>query len=115
LGHLNSDNDPPFLNRTCAKPISFSLSPTWMIACDALQDSHRAQAGFSRFRTDRLSVVWSPSLRCAGIGLSFAPSEPCAKAPFSALRAIAGDVSSATFDEYSLVRRAARQDVEQRQ
>jgi hypothetical protein len=38
----------------------------------------------------------------------------CAKAPFSALRAIVGDVSPATFDEYSLVRRAARQDVEQR-
>jgi hypothetical protein len=37
LGHLNSDHEPPFLNRTCAKPISFSLSPTWMIACDALR------------------------------------------------------------------------------
>jgi hypothetical protein len=33
--HLNSDHDPPFLNRTCAKPISFRLSPTWMIACGA--------------------------------------------------------------------------------
>ena len=49
LGHLNSDNDPPFLNRTCAKPISFSLSPTWMIAYDALRDPHRAQADFHAF------------------------------------------------------------------
>jgi hypothetical protein len=35
--HLNSDHDPPFLNRTYAEPISFSLSPTWMIACDGLR------------------------------------------------------------------------------
>jgi hypothetical protein len=35
VAHLNSDQDPPFLNRTCAKPISFRLSPTWMIACGA--------------------------------------------------------------------------------
>jgi hypothetical protein len=35
FGRLNSDQDPPFLNRTCAKPISFQLSPTWMIACGA--------------------------------------------------------------------------------
>jgi hypothetical protein len=35
VAHLNSDQDPPFLNRTCAKPISFCLSPTWMIACGA--------------------------------------------------------------------------------
>jgi hypothetical protein len=35
FGRLNSDQDPPFLNPTCAKPISFHLSPTWMIACGA--------------------------------------------------------------------------------
>jgi len=35
----------------------------------ALHDSNGAQAGFSRFRTDRRSIAWSPSLRRAGIGL----------------------------------------------
>jgi hypothetical protein len=24
VAHLNSDQDPPFLNRTCAKPISWA-------------------------------------------------------------------------------------------
>ena len=35
----------------------------------ALHDSNGAQAGFSRFRTDRRSIAWSPSLRRAGISL----------------------------------------------
>jgi hypothetical protein len=28
-------HDPPFLNFVCAKPISFRLSPNWMIVCGA--------------------------------------------------------------------------------
>jgi hypothetical protein len=45
VAHLNSDQDPPFLNRTCAKPISFRLSPIWMIASRRveLHRAHRAQ------------------------------------------------------------------------
>jgi len=35
FGQRKSDHDTPFLNRTCAKPISFRLSSNWMIVCGA--------------------------------------------------------------------------------
>jgi hypothetical protein len=66
FGRLNSDQDPPFLNRTCAKPISFRLSPTWMIACGASSCTTliAAGAGFSRTRTHRETTA---HLRLLGV------------------------------------------------